>query len=162
MKKPIEQMLVYIDGTEESITAAQYGICLSKYTGAGLTALYIVNTRALDELVRTKIFLQVEQEEYRTDLEADAERYLNHVQKLAQSKNVEIKTEKCNGNVPTEVKRIVKEQDIDLLLLGEISHVRSRRDEFYNEAERAMRSVPCPVLIVKDPDMVWDMFEELT
>jgi len=30
MSNPFEKILVYIDGSEESITAAQYGICLSQ------------------------------------------------------------------------------------------------------------------------------------
>jgi nucleotide-binding universal stress UspA family protein len=153
-------MLVYVDGSEESITAAQYGICLSKAWGAEMSAVYVVNTRALDDLVKMKIFLQEEEEEYRLDIEADADRYLNHVAKMAEEKSITVKPIKISGNVSSEIKKVVKEEKIDLLLIGEISHVRSRRDEFYNEAERAMRSVPCSVLVVKDPDMVWELFEE--
>jgi len=160
--KTIEKMLVYIDGSEESITAAQYAICLAKAEGASLTAIYVVNTRALDDLVKSRIFLQEEQEEYRQDLEADSERYLQHVKKMAEEKRVEIKTFKASGNVHTEIKKAVKEGEYDLLLIGELSHIKSRRDEFYNEAERAMRSVPCSVLVVKDPDRVWDLFENLS
>ena len=160
MNKTVGRILVYIDGTEEAITAAQYAVCLARENGAALTAVYIVNTRALDDLVRTRIFLQEEQEEYQRDLEADAERYLHHVSKLGSDKNVQVETKKLSGNVHTEIKKLVKEEGYDLLILGEISHVRSRRDEFYNEAERAMRSVPCSVLIVKDPDRVWQLYEE--
>lgn len=159
--KTIEKILVYIDGTEESITAAQYGICLAKEEGASLTAIYVVNTRALDDLVKSRIFLQEEQEEYRRDLEADSDRYLQHVKKMGEKKRLEVDTFKASGNVHTEIKKAVKEGEYDLLLIGELSHVRSRRDEFYNEAERAMRSVPCSVLVVKDPDRVWDLFENL-
>ena len=157
----IKNILVYIDGSEESITAAQYGICLAKILGCDMTAMYVINTRALDDLVRTRIFLQEEQEEYRRDLEEDSERYVQHVSKMAMEKQVRISTIKTSGNVHTEIKRTVKEKDIDLLLIGEVSHVRSRRDEFYNEAERAMRSVPCSVLVVKDPDRVWDLYDNL-
>lgn len=160
MKKTVERILVYIDGTEEAITAAQYAVCLARENGAALAAVYIVNTRALDDLVRTRIFLQEEQEEYQRDLEADSERYLNHVSKLGSDKGVHVETKKLSGNVHTEIKKLIKEEKYDLLVLGEISHVRSRRDEFYNEAERAMRSVPCSVLIVKDPDRVWRLYEE--
>jgi nucleotide-binding universal stress UspA family protein len=160
--KTIEKMLVYIDGSEESITAAQYAICLAKAEGASLTAIYVVNTRALDDLVKSRIFLQEEQEEYRQDLEADSERYLQHVKKMAEEKRLEMKTVKASGNVHTEIKKAVKEGEYDLLLIGELSHIKSRRDEFYNEAERAMRSVPCSVLVVKDPDRVWDLFENVS
>ncbi len=159
MDGPIRNILVYLNGTEESVTAAQYAILLAKAYEASLSAVYIINTRALTDLVRAKIFLQEEQEEYQRDIETDADRYLNHVQTLGRQKGVEVESIKRSGNVQQEIREIVEQHEIDLFVIGEVSHVRSRRDEFYSEAERAMRSVTCSVLIVKDDDRVWDMFE---
>lgn len=161
MKGPIRRVLVYIDGTEESVTAAQYAVCLAKGTEAKLYALYVINTRALSDLVKARIFLDSEQDEYRRDLETDAERYLKHVSKLASRKGVEVQTESRNGTVHQEIKKMVEEVDADVLVIGELSHIRSRRDEFYNETERAMRLVPCSVLMVKDEEKVWDLYDEL-
>ena len=79
MGKPIQRIMVYIDGSEQSITAAQYAICLASSCGAELIACYIVNTAAVEDLLRAKIFLRDEQMEYEHDMEADAERYLNYV-----------------------------------------------------------------------------------
>ncbi|HOX14379.1 MAG TPA: universal stress protein, partial [Spirochaetales bacterium] len=90
MTKPIRRILAYVDGTEQSVTAAQYAIVLAKSLGAELFALYVVNTRALSELVKAHIFLDSEQEEYHRDLDEDAERYLNHVRNLARSKGVAV------------------------------------------------------------------------
>ena len=161
MDGPIKKLLVYIDGTEQSVTAAQYAICLSKLTGAELRALYVVNTRALNDLLKARIFIESEQAEYQRDLHADAERYLNHVKSLARGKGVVIETESRNGTPYVEIKSVVTEQEVDLLIIGELSHIRSRRDEFFNEAERAMRFSPCSVLIVKDEEKVWNMFDQL-
>jgi nucleotide-binding universal stress UspA family protein len=161
MDGPIKKLLVYIDGTEQSVTAAQYAICLSKLTGAELRALYVVNTRALNDLLKARIFIESEQAEYQRDLHADAERYLNHVKSLARGKGVAIESESRNGTPYVEIKSVVTEQEIDLLIIGELSHIRSRRDEFFNEAERAMRFSPCSVLIVKDEEKVWNMFDQL-
>ena len=126
MEGPVKKMMVYIDGTEQSITAAQYAICLSRAIGAELIALYVVNTR-----------------------------------ELARQKGLAIETISTSGTVQVVIKNKIREHGIDLLVIGELSHVRSRRDEFYNEAERAMRNVPCSVLIVKDEDRVWELFESL-
>lgn len=161
MQRPFENILVYVDGSEESIAAAMYAIIVAKTTGARLTAMYVINTRALQDLVKARIFLQVEQEEYHHDLEADADRYLKHVEKLAEQKNQPITLVKLSGTVHTEIKEYVKNENIDLLVLGGIGQIRSRRDEFLNEAERAMRSTPCPVLLVNDEDEVWDRFDAL-
>ena len=63
MPDPIEKILVYVDGTQESITAAQYAICLSRAYQAELIVLYVVNTQALNRLLKSHIFIQEEEEE---------------------------------------------------------------------------------------------------
>lgn len=153
--------MVYIDGTEESITAAQYALAITAATGATLKVFYVVNTKALNDLVTARIFLKEEQMEYEHDLQADAERYLNHVKHLARTKGITIETESATGNVHQEIVNRVREEGIDLLIIGELSHIRSRRDEFYDETERAMRAVPCSVLIVKDEERAWELYNSL-
>jgi nucleotide-binding universal stress UspA family protein len=153
--------MVYIDGTEQSVTAAQYAICLASSTGAELIACYVINTRAMEDLLKARIFLQDEQVEYEHDMEADSERYLNYVHELAAKKGVPIIKKQSRGNVHKEIANIVVEEEIDLLVVGELSRIRSRRDEFYDETERAIRMVSCSVLIVKDEDKVWEMYESL-
>ena len=68
MKSPLQKIMVHIDGTEQSITAAQYAICLAKALNAELTAVYVINTRALNDLVKSHIFLETEQDEYQRDI----------------------------------------------------------------------------------------------
>ena len=161
MNSPIKKILVNIDGTEQSITAAQYAIVLTKFLGAELYAIYVINTKALEDLVRAHIFLKEEQSEYERDLKEDAVRYLKHVTQLAKEKGIELKTYSFEGSGHKEILNFVKENEIDLLVVGEISSIRSRRDEFYDETERAIRAVPCSVLIVKDEDKVWELFEAI-
>lgn len=156
-----QKILVYIDGTEQSVTAAQYAICLAAAYDAELVALYVINTRAMEDLLKANIFLQDEQVEYQTNLEGDAERYLNYVNELATKKGVAVTRKSSKGSVHKEIVAALKEEDIDLLIIGELSRIRSRRDEFYDETERAMRLSPCSVLIVKDEDKVWEMYESL-
>jgi len=161
MASPIQKILVYVDGSEESITAAEYAVCLAKTLGAELYALYVVNTRALTDLVRTRIFLESEEQEYQRDLEQDAQRYLKHTKEIARNKGLAVEIIQSSGTVHVIIKEQVKDKDIDLLIIGELSRIRSRRDEFYNEVERAMRSVGCSVLIVKDEERVWQLYESL-
>jgi nucleotide-binding universal stress UspA family protein len=161
VSNPVKKIMVYVDGTEQSVTAAQYAVCLASFSGAELIALYVVNIRAMEDLLKARIFLKDEQVEYERDMEADAERYLNYVNELAIKKGVSITKKRSKGSVHKEIVNAVKEDEIDLLVIGELSRIRSRRDEFYDEAERAMRAVPCSVLIVKDEDRVWEMYESL-
>ena len=161
MNSPIKKIMVFIDGSEQSITAAQLALCIGKFTGADITAFYVINTKALDDLLKARIFLKEEQLEYEQDLEEDAKRYLNHVREIAREKGINIETKSVTGSVHREVVKVVKEEGVDLLVIGELSRIRSRRDEFYDENERAMRAVPCSVLIVKDENNVWEHFNAL-
>ncbi len=161
MTELISRILVYLDGTEESVTAAEYGVCLAKETGASLTALYVVNTRALQDLVRARIFLEYEQQEYARDLEEDAHRYLDHAAELASAKGVPLERRKAEGTVLTEIKGAVKELEIDTLVVGALSRIQSRRDELHNEMERAIRSVDCSVIIARDEERIWALYDKL-
>lgn len=161
MSNPIKKIMVFVDGTEQSITAAQYAICLASSSHAELIAHYVINTRAMEDLLRARIFLKDEQVEYEHDMETDAERYLNHVNELAVQKGVTIVKKQSKGSVNKEIVKAVADDEVDLLVIGELSRIRSRRDEFYDEAERVMRNVGCSVLIVKDEDRVWEMYQSL-
>ena len=161
MSNPIKKIMVYVDGTEQSVTAAQYAICLASFSGAELIAYYVVNTRAVEDLLKARIFLKDEQVAYEHDMEADAERYLNYINELAVKKGVSVIKKRSRGSVHREIVDSVEADDVDLLVIGELSRIRSRRDEFFDETERAMRAVSCSVLIVKNEDRVWEMYESL-
>ena len=161
MGQPIDKIMVFIDGTEQSVTAAQYAICLASATGAELIALYVVNMRAMEDLLKARIFLSDEEAEYEHDLEADARRYLNYVGELATKKGVNVVKKHSKGSVHKEIVDAIEADGIDLLVIGELSRIRSRRDEFYDESERAMRAAPCSVLIVKDDDRVFELYDAL-
>ena len=127
------KILVYVDGTEQSITAAQYAICMASYFKADLIALYVINTKAMEDLLKARIFLQDEQIEYEHDMEADAQRYLNYVNELAIKKGVSLIQRSSRGSVHKEIVNLVDEQNVDLLVIGELARIRSRRDELYDE-----------------------------
>ncbi len=157
----IKKIMVCIDGTEQSVTAAQYAICLASNTGAELIAHYVINTRAVGDLLKARIFLEDEQVEYERDMETDAERYLNYVNEFAEKKGVSLVKKCSKGSVHGEIANSVKEEEIDLVVIGELPKIRSRRNEFFGESERIVHSVACSVLIVKDEDRVWEMYESM-
>ena len=157
----IKRILVYIDGSEQSFSASQYGVYMARALGAELYGIYVVNTRALNDLVKSHIFIQEEEAEYHRDLESDADRYLKLFQEMAEAKGLTPVCMKKSGAVHQLVKELIDEKGIDMLIMGELSRIRSRRDETYNEAERTMRYVACPVLIAKDEDRVQDLYDRL-
>lgn len=158
---PIQRLLLYVDGSEECITAAQYGIALARKTGAEVRAVYVVNISLLEELVKARIFIKVEEMDYQQDLEQDGKRYLHYIKEMAESKGVTVQTELLKGIVNKEVIKKIEEWNTDLLVMGELEEVHSRTDTYHDEAELIARKAKCSVLIVKNAAAVERMFESL-
>ena len=159
---PYRNILVYLDGSEGSMTAAMYAILLASASKASLHAVYVVNTKALGDLVRSRIFVDQEKAEFLSDLKKDAGRHIRHTERLAASKDVAITTASLEGSPHKEIVSYIKENDIDLLVLGSVNAICSRRDELTSENDRMLRTSPCPVLVVRDSDdSIWQQFEEV-
>jgi len=156
----VQKLLVYIDGTDTCISAAQYAICMAKTLNCPLQAIYVVDEKILEDLLRARIFIKSEAMDYEMDLEQDGKRYLNHVNELAKAKNIECETILAKGEVNAEVTKVLKEQNVDLLIMNELDEATSRRDTFFDEKERILRKAHCTVIIVKDEDRVADMYDE--
>lgn len=159
---PIERILLYVDGSEECITAAQYGIALAKAMQAELIAIYVVNVSLLQELTKARIFVKIEEMDYEHDLEQDGKRYLHYISEMAASKGLNIETELTKGVVNKEIVRLIDELNADLLVMGELNPVLSRSDTYHDEAELIFRKSKCSVLVVKNPDSVEQMFSQLS
>ena len=159
MKVPFRKILAYLDGSEESISALMYSILLAKSTGAELHAVYVVNTKALSELVRAHIFIDQEKREYLDDLKKDSARHLRHAERLASSKDQDIIVKAIEGSPHIVIQDYVKANGIDLLAIGPVNAIRSRRDELTSENDRMLRTVPCQVLVVRDDSGIWEQFE---
>jgi nucleotide-binding universal stress UspA family protein len=157
----IERILLYVDGSEECITAAQYSIALAKAMQAELIAVYVVNVSLLQELTKARIFVKIEEMDYEHDLEQDGKRYLHYISEMASSKGLEIETELTKGVVNKEIVRLVDALHADLLVMGELNPVLSRSDTYHDEAELIFRKSKCSVLVVKDPDSTEQIFNQL-
>ena len=160
MKMPFSKILVYLDGSEGSMTAAMYAVLLAAATKAELHASYVVNTKALSDLVKSRVFVVQEKMEYLEDLKKDAKRHIRHTERLAASKDVDVRTSIMEGAPHKEIISYIKQNGIDLLVIGSVNAIRSRREELTSENDRMLRTAPCPVLVVRDDGDIWAEFEE--
>lgn len=161
MSNPLGNILLYIDGSESSITAAQLAVAMAKSYGSTLRAVYVVNENLLSELLRARVFVQMEKMDYERDLEEDGRRYLNYVVKLGARKGLKVETVLRKGVVHEEISDEVDSSGADLLVQGELGEVLSLRDSFYEEGERILRKVKCPVLVVRGRERIERAYEEL-
>lgn len=161
MTKPVERIMVYVDGSEGSVLAMRLAVVLADFTDAELYALSIVNTRALSDLVMSHIFLEAEREEYSRELLEDGARYLNHAVEMGRKKNIDVKGVNTSGSIAAGIKEKVDEFGIDLLVMGPPARIRSRRDALFDEVESAMRTVDCSVLIARNEERIEKLYREL-
>lgn len=157
----MKRILIFVESNEESILAAQYAIWLAKITGAEIAALYVVDTKTLDDLLRARIFVRMEEMDYERDLEEDGRRYLNHVRDLAEAKGVTISTSLEKGEVHSIVTEKAREIEADLLVLGEREVPLSRKDCYFDEAQRILSEIRCPVLMVKGGENIRELYENI-
>ncbi len=157
----IKNIVVSLSGSEASLLTAKYAIYLSRQLSARLYALYVVDSCSLHELLKTRIFVEIEAVEYERDLKDQGANILERVRKMSELKKVECETMLLKGVVHEEVVNKTRELSADLLVIGELKEVVSRRKIFYDEGERIFRESPCPVVVVKNPEEVERAYKEI-
>ena len=154
-------VLVYVDGSDTCIAAAQYAIFLAKSLSRPLIAVYVVETKVLGDLIKARIFVKEEASDYEYDLQQDGKRYLSYVEQLARAKGVACRTELLAGEANVEVLKKAEELDVELLVVSELERRLSRRESHLDEKERILRQATCAVVVVKDEERVASLYEGL-
>lgn len=157
----ISNIVVAAGGSAGSLITSKYAICMAKLLQAKLTAIYVVNEKALRDLLHARIFVEVEAQEYERDLREQGTLFLERLKKAAESKGVQCEGLLLNGTIHETVITVTNEIGAELLIMGELKEIVSRTETFYDEGERIFRESPCPVIVVKNPAMVEKLYKEL-
>jgi nucleotide-binding universal stress UspA family protein len=157
----VKNIVVSVTGAPHSLVAAKYAIYLSKLLNSKLTGLYVIDEKSLQELLKTKIFVEVEAMEFQRELEEQGKRFFERVKTMASSKGVEFEGVMLKGVVHTQVVNKAKEIGADILVMGELKEIKSMTETFYNPGERIFREATCPVVIVKNSAEVEKIYKEM-
>ena len=148
-KPPVNHILVLVDGTEASFHAADRAIELARALGAKLTALTVVDTETLRQLLNVKILVDAEMGEFEKELEESARRQLAEVRERALNQKVVIDEVLVTGNVETVVPKEVQDRGVDLIALGGFQSTKITRDLVARQRQQIIDRATCPVLVVK-------------
>ena len=148
-KPPVNHILVLVDGTEASFHAADRAIDLARALGARLTALTVVDTETLRQLLNVKILVDAEMGEFEKELEESARRQLAEVRERALDKKLVIEEVLITGNVETVVPKEVEDRGVDLIALGGFASTKATRDLVARQRQQIIDRAACPVLVVK-------------
>jgi len=150
MAKPsIRHILVLVDGTDASYRAADAAIGLARDLGARLTAMAVVDTETLRQLLSVKILVDAEMGEFEKELEASSRRQLAEVADRAADRKVVADQALLTGNTETVVPREVQQREVDLIALGGFQSSKVSRDLLARQRQQIIDRAACPVLVVK-------------
>ena len=148
-KSPVNHILVLVDGTEASFRAADRAIELARALGAHLTALAVMDTDTLRQLLSARILVDVEMDEFEKELEESARRQLAEVRERALARKVVIEEVLLTGNTEIIVPKEVEERGVDLIAMGGYPSTKVTRDLVARQRQMILDRAPCPVLVVK-------------
>lgn len=138
-----KKILVPVDFSEPSKKAVTYGLSLAEQFDAKLIIAHIVpESTALMYAFPTE-FTEVEKEQH-----AKAKQVINNLVPADRAVGLNLQTIVKIGNVEAELLGIVKDEAIDLVVLG--THGRRRLGRWFigSVTEHMLRKVPVPVLTV--------------
>ncbi len=148
-KPPVNHILVVVDGTEASFRAADRAIDLARALGAQLTAMAVVDTETLRQLLSVKILVDAEMGEFEKELEESARRQLAEIRERALDQKVVIEEVLITGSVETVIPKEVEEREVDLIALGGFPSTKVTRDLVARQRQMIIDRAACPVLVVK-------------
>jgi nucleotide-binding universal stress UspA family protein len=146
---PVKHILALVDGTDSSRRAAEAAIELAAALGARLTAMTIVDTGTLRQLLSVRILVDTEMGEFEKELEASARRHLAEIGARAASRQVAVEEVLVTGSTEALVPREVRARGVDLLALGGFQSTRVQRDLLARQRQQIADRAACPVLMVK-------------
>jgi nucleotide-binding universal stress UspA family protein len=141
----IKRILVVSRITKYCPKAIHYGISLSKKYGAELSVLHMIDTFWLRGWNVPMISVE---EEYRKELKR-TKAELDDMINMEKEKGIAIKELLKEGDPTEEILKVIKEEDIDLLIL--LGHEESRFEHFLfgRGNEELIGKMPCSILLIK-------------
>ena len=146
-----KKILLPTDGSEHANKAAKQAIWIASTSGAELIALNVIETSSLvglpaeDLIVRIKEMLK---EEGRKSLEKIADILKETEIRDECQKEVKLTASTEEGSPSDVIIKTVKEEDIDLIVMGTSGKHGLDRFLLGSVTENVVRSAPCPVLVV--------------
>lgn len=157
----IQTIALAIAGTPAAVPTAKYAIYLAKVLQARLVVLYVLDESSVNELLRNRIFVEVEAREYEQELKEQGSVLLERVGRMAESKGVVFESCLLSGIVHRRIMDKLCECGADLLVMGRIKEIKSMKEVFYDEGERIFRESPCAVVVVQSVEAAEALYKEI-
>ena len=139
-------ILTPIDGSENSIQAAETAFRIARVLASQVTALYVVDMTVLKEVAR---YANQPSAETHQEFRRSGRHYLRHLERLAQEAGIPIGREIREGEPYEEIVAVADAIGADLIVMGHVGRRGPRRILIGSVTERVIELAHCPVLVVK-------------
>lgn len=148
-KSQITHIMVLADGSSQGFRAAEHAVRLAKVMGAKLTAVSVIDTETLRQLLTYRILAAQEMSDFEVELETSARQYLDRVRTMALEEKVVAEQVLVKGPYNTAVLAQQKQLKVDLIVLGAFKSRDAARDLLAREYQKIVDEAPCPIMLVK-------------
>ena len=147
--RPLQLILLVVDGSIASEAAARYAVWLAAQTGARILAVYDIDTAMMDYLLQMHILVSAEREDFEAALDAKGLSYLDFTRRIAEKADVEMDTLIIRGRFHEEFARLADENDADMIVIGCWRYNARGKDSSATERELLLNTSRVPVTIVR-------------
>jgi nucleotide-binding universal stress UspA family protein len=152
----VKRILVVSSMTKSSRKAIHYGVSLSKKYASELYVLHVIYHPFGFDLEGWNLPIPSLEEEYKRIIK-EAKEELDTVISQEKKKGMSIKEMIREGEPSKEILKVVKEENINLIVMLAHSEWRLEHFLFGRIKEEIIRKIPCSILLVKeDPGKVAD------
>lgn len=142
----IQKVLVPVDFSTCAEKALQYAVAFARQFQASVTVAHVVQFNPIPGTEFSEVdFPAIEQQVIKQSKE-QLERAAAGVRGLS----VAVETVLAEGRPATEIARIARETDADLIIISTHGHTGIKHVLLGSVAEHVVRHAPCPVLVVRE------------
>ena len=140
-------ILVAVDGSDQSMRAVDIAISLAIKYDSVLTALYAIHIPFGERLYSRSIWYK----DFIEDIRKDSGGWLAAIQKKGKENGLEIETRirETGESVPAEIVRYAREDKADLIVIGSRGKSDLEKLILGSVAAGVLSYAPCPVLVVR-------------
>jgi len=144
-----DKILLVLDGGRGWADAAEFAVEMARDVKAELIAAAVVDTDTLSHLLARRIFVEDERASYEEQLDADAGRYLNHTQKLADKAGVALEKTVLKGAIHKVALQEARAQKVDAIVMASWRRSMLKRDLIPHERQIILDEAECTVIVVR-------------
>ncbi len=137
-------VLVPVDGSDNSLRALDAGLLLSEKLGAKITAIHVMEVIPILHIQSEKLLREL-LEAYKKE----SERILSKCSEMAASKGISINTKLLQGNAGSIILDFCEKENYDIIVMGSRGMGKFKELVLGSVSNKVVHHSTCPVMIVR-------------